>query len=135
MIGNASNKGNAMEFNEEDLMKRLSPGGQYTEAQQAVRAWVYKNRQMFIDQDWTLPEVAEMARTVEIADAMSITVVLSHFKDALNGSHIENRFAMMDYNFDCAVKRFQEMDAKLKKPFDLMPLWEDLVNQYERGSK
>lgn len=116
---------------DEALYDRLTKAWSYTEEEQKVRDWVYKNREMFIEQDWTAVEVGELARFVDVADIMAIHSVLTHFRDALYGGHFQNRAAMKEWDFERAVHDFQVLEAKQKPKSPTRPLWEDLAHEFE----
>lgn len=114
-----------------DLFKRLSPGAIYTPEEEAVRSWVKLNATTFREQAWTALEAAHLA--IELGfDVMAVRSVMGHWKDALAGTHFENRAAMNDYRLECAMEDFSRLRDELTNDpaLDLAPRWKE-VNAYQ----
>lgn len=120
---------------DENLFTRLTPGAVYTEDEKKVRDWVYKNREMFIRSGWTAWEVASLALKIEVADVIAVYSILSHFQDALAGTHIENRQAMNELQFDLAIEDANRLKDKLARQpeLDLGPQWQAVKHYQVEG--
>ncbi len=111
-----------MENNELELLLKPAP---MSEAEKEFRAWIKECKAILADRN--VYEVAEMAIMCGF-DKGIVYRVLSTFKDAMDGTQIENRAAFQTWNFSRAVDEVQRMKEEMARPkkFDLMPLWRDL---------
>ena len=98
-----------------------------------IRAWLKLNRDKALA-GLTPIEVANYAVRYGGFQMCDVIVTLSHFRDAIQGSHIDNRAALQSYLMDTAVEDFMKCRDALERPkeLDLMPLWMD-VYQYQTG--
>ena len=75
-------------------------------------------------------EVAGMAILCGFEKSL-VYSVLSCFRDAMAGTHVEKRAAFQSWHFDQAVKEVHEM--RRIKELDLRPLWKS-VHDYQMGT-
>ncbi len=98
-----------------------------------IRAWLKLNRDKALA-DLTPMEVADYAVRYGGFQICDVIITLSHFRDAMQGSHFDNRAALQEFLLDAAVEDFMKKRNALDKPkeLDLAPLWLD-VTQYQTG--
>jgi len=99
--------------------------------EQELRDWLKKNRELL--KDHSSDTVVYFALLNQFPRDL-VYSVLSDFRDAMQGSHIENRAAMEAYRFEAAMEDVQRLrDAQTYiKELDLRPLWKDL-HTYQTG--
>lgn len=122
-----------------DFRDFMKPRPEPTPEEKEFRDWIKRNRQHFIEGEYTPGEIGMLARLVGF-DPMLIYRELSSFNDAINGTCFENRAALMSYQFDGALKQFQKMKEemaekerlKARRRIGLDALWRR-VTRYQSG--
>lgn len=94
------------------------------------RAWLKENKNHFIEGDWTIKEVSLFALSWGF-HSITISQVLSHWSDAINGTNFDNRAAFQSFSLDIAMEDFQRLRNKLDyiPELDLTPQWK-AVHQF-----
>jgi hypothetical protein len=91
-----------------------------------IRTWLKANRASLEGMDAS--EVAYLAVTCGF-DIADVCMTLSTFRDAMQGSHIDNRAAFEAWRFDMAVLDFAKVRKNLERvpELDLSTQWKELV--------
>ena len=97
-----------------------------TDDEKELRAWIKLNRETL--ESMTPTEIGYMAITCGFDPAV-VYAVLSNFRDAMSGTHVESRARFASWNFHKAMQHVDELKKKMAyvKELDLMPLWKDVT--------
>jgi len=91
-----------------------------------IRAWIKANRKTL--EGRSPNEIAHLAILCGF-DISDVCMTLSNFRDAMEGSNIDNRAAFQGWLFDKAVGDFMKLKEDLARvpELDLRPQWKELV--------
>ncbi len=112
-----------------DLMKPVP----MSDEEKELRAWIKKCARANLFGDRDPREIAYLALLNDFPREL-VYSVLSCFRDAIEGSHVDSRAAFQFLHFSQAVATAHRMRDELTKPkeLDLSPLWLD-VTAYQTG--
>ena len=110
-----------------EMLALLEPA-QTSAEEKELRAWLKQCRTTLADRNSL--EVAAMAILCGFERTL-VYAVVSCFRDAMAGTHVEKRAAFQTWHFEQAVKEVQEM--KTGKEMNLRPLWESVCNYQTEG--
>lgn len=97
-----------------------------------IRAWLKANRTPLQDKD--AAEVAYLAVLCGF-NLDHVCKTLSNFRDAMDGSNIDNRIAFHIFRFEMAVDDVRKLKDKLENPIelDLSGQWKSLMAHTTTG--
>ncbi len=100
--------------------------GKFSPEETALRDWLKANRERLAGH-----EPAEVAQLAVLCgfDLDVVCMTLVNFRDAMAGSHIDNRAALEAWRFDMTLEHIEETKREMAKvkELDLMPMWQELV--------